>query len=386
MAGFSLVEVMVAMVIGMIATIVVMQVFFGSEARGRTAGGNADAQSNGVMAFYQMQSHIQKAGYGLDSLGLFNCLATWTPASGAAIDKSVYLAPVSVNPQGKKGAVTSLLLPAGDPNTDTLLVIYGNSNGQPQGNKIIDSAGLSYTVQLPGSFAVNDRVILVKDTGPDNCGGAAYTIDRVTGVDATSITLATGGTGVAIFNLGKGPNGANAAISNSNPANGPTVLAYAVRNGSLTVCDFTVHDCSLDANKNSNAVWAPIASHIVSMRAAYWKDTSAAWDGTASASNQTHPADACSWVKVKAVSLVLVVQNPERDAAVVTRTTKNGVSAAEANAPVWDHDGVAPLVSNTGALGPDAQADEDWKHYRYKTFQSLIPLRNVAWMGRPVGC
>ena len=51
MAGFSLVEILVAMVIGLIATLVVMQVFFGSGARGRSAAGNADSQSKGVMTF-----------------------------------------------------------------------------------------------------------------------------------------------------------------------------------------------------------------------------------------------------------------------------------------------------------------------------------------------
>jgi type IV pilus assembly protein PilW len=386
MAGFSLVEILVAMVIGLIATLVVMQVFFGSEARGRTAAGNADSQSNGVMTFYQMQSHIQKAGYGLDSIGLYNCLVSWTPASGAPVDKAITLAPVSVNPVGTKAGVKSLLLPAGDANTDTLLVVYGNGNGQPQGNPIIDTAALVYTMQMPGSFAVGDRVILALDTAPGTCGATVLNIDRVAAVDATTVTLVTGGAGVAMFNLGKGPNGVNVTPTSANPSNGPSILAYAVRNGNLTVCDFTVHDCSLDANKTLTTVWVPIASNIVGMRATYWNDTSVAWDGSSSTSNQTQPATACLWAKVKAVSLVLVARNTERDKDVVTTTTLNGVSAADANKPVWDQDGVAPLVANTGALGPDAVADEEWKHYRYKTFQALIPLRNVNWMGRPTGC
>lgn len=385
-AGFSLVEILVAMVIGLIATLVVMQVFFGSEARGRTASGNADAQSNGVMTFYQLQSHIQKAGYGLDSIGLYNCLVSWTPAAGTAIDKSITLAPVTINPVGTKAGVKSLLLPAGDANTDTLLVVYGNGNGQPQGNPIIDSAALVYTMQMPGSFAVGDRVILALGTAPETCGATVLNIDRVAAVNATTVTLVAGGPGVAMFNLGKGPNGVNVTPSSTNPSNGPTILAYAVRNGNLTACDFTVHDCSLAANANLTTVWVPIANNIVSMRATYWNDTSVAWDGSSSASNQTQPTTACLWAKVKAVSLVMVARNAERNKNLVTTTTLDGVSAADANMPVWDQDAVAPLVASTGALGPNTAVDEEWKYYRYKTFQALIPLRNVNWMGRPTGC
>lgn len=393
MAGFGLVEIMVAMVIGMIAILVVMQVFFGAEARGRTAGGNADAQSIGAITFTQLQSQIKRAGYGVDAIGLFGCQLSWTLPGGAAISKSITIAPVGINPITVSGGVASSLLPAGDANTDTLLVFYGSGNGQPQGNVVTSIAGQTYTVQMPGSFAKGDRVILANGTIPDNCG-ATRTLDRVTDVTALAVQVLTGQTGglnPALFNLGRGPDGPNAAISSSNPSNGPIIFAYAVRNGNLTVCDFTVSDCSLAANAGSSAVWVPIASNVVGMRATYWRDTSTNWNGSTSAIDQTTPDPAqpnfaCNWGRIKAISLVLVVQNPERDKEIVTTTTKNGVTAANANRPTWDQDAIAPLVASTGALGPDSAADEEWKHYRYKTFQTLIPLRNVAWMGKPTGC
>lgn len=395
--GFGLVEIMVAMVIGMIAMVVVMQVFFESESKNRNAAGTADAQSAGVLAFYQLQSHIKKAGYGLDSIGLFNCQTSWTvpkptpsATAAAAIDKAVYLAPVSINPVGIKGGVTSTLIPAGDANTDTLLVFYGTSNGQPQGNVISSVSGSTYTVQQQTMFAIGDRVLVGAGTSPDACGSTAYSIDYVTAVGASAPTVAVSGTAVAgnaLFNLGRGPSGASAAITTSNPSNGPTILAFAVRSGSLTVCDFTVNDCSLAANASSTSVWVPIAANVPVMRAVYWSDASTAWNGSTSSNSQTQPTNACGWARVRAVSLVLVIRNSERNKTMVTTTYPNNVaSAADANAPTWDQVSVAPLVSTSGALGPDTAADEEWKYYRYKTFQSLIPLRNVTWMGQPTGC
>jgi type IV pilus assembly protein PilW len=168
------------------------------------------------------------------------------------------------------------------------------------------------------------------------------------------------------------------------PTNGPTVLVYAVRKGSLTVCDFTIDDCSKDGNKGLVSVWVPVASNIVSMRAVYWRDNSATWNGSTPVDTTTQPTSACDWARVKAINMVLVARSDERDKSVVTTTAKNGVTA---NAPSWSKVALAPLVAGSGTLGPDSAADEDWKHYRYKTFQAFIPLRNITWMGSPpTGC
>lgn len=384
--GFGLVEVMVALVIGMLGTIVMLQLFAEHEARNRNASSAADAQSNGVITFYQLQSQIMKAGYGLNTAGIFNCRLTWSVANGNAISKVVLSAPVSINPTSSNGGVSSSVIPAGDANTDTLLVMFGNGNGQPQGNKIISSAAPVYTVQMPGSFAIGDRVISAPDTAPDGCGATDLLIDRITNTDANTVTAATGANGVVLYNLGPGPNGANIVHTAAVPNNGPTILAYAVRNGNLTVCDFTVNDCSLAANATSSAVWVPLTSNIVSLRAVYWKDTSLTWNGASSTSNQTQPTTACDWARAKGIHLAMVARSEERDKEIVTTTARNVAQAADANAPTWPQNAAAPLVGATGTLGPDTAVDEDWKHYRYKTLQALIPIRNVTWMGAPTGC
>ena len=47
------------------------------------------------------------------------------------------------------------------------------------------------------------------------------------------------------------------------------MLAYAVRNGNLTLCDYMVNDCSIAANTGNTAIWVPIANNIVSLKAQY---------------------------------------------------------------------------------------------------------------------
>ena len=379
--GFSLIEIMVALIIGMLATVIVLQIFSDSEARNRTASGSADSQSNGVITFNQIQSQIQRAGYGLNSVGLLNCQLNWKISGGNALTKNVVIAPVSINP---KTAANTALLPAGDANTDTLLIMYGNGNSQPEGSAISQEATApaapSYGINAT-TYAIGDRVIPAPSTSPDNCP-AVLQMDRITAVaaDFTSVTATLANSGVALFNMGHGPDGNPVASSNTN---GPTIIAYAIRSGELTACDFSLNDCSIDANAGNRSIWVPIATGVVSLHAVYVSDSTwtnvytSVYPAVGRATIAPQPLVACDWAKIKAINLVMVARSDERDKAVITTAT---------NQPTWSQVAVAPLIAASGALGPGTAADEEWRHYRYKTFQSVIPIRNLAWMGQPTSC
>ena len=399
MSGFSLVEVLIALVIGMLATIVVLQLFTDSENRNRTSSGSADAQSNGLMTLYQMQSNIQRAGYGINSTSLLNCNATWKINAIDDISIPVTLAPVVINP---KDAAGKLKIPAGDDNTDVLVVMFGNGNSQPEGNGIDATAGTIYTVKNPSMFAVGDRVLAAPSATPDACVGSNLIMDRITATAALTVTSANAGIVAAapiLYNLGPGPNGPNATPSAAMPTNGPTVLVYAVRKGSLTVCDFTIDDCSKDSNKGLVSAWVPVASNIVSMRALYWRDNSAAWNGATPADiviDQAQPASACDWARVKAINLMLVARSDEREktridppnSGEVTRLASEVAAGNTAPAPTWSIAALNAATAATIVLGSDTGTNaREWRYYRYKPFQAFIPLRNITWMGSPpTGC
>ncbi len=361
--GFSLVEIMVGLAIGMLAVIVILQVFALSEGRKRTTTSGGDAQSNGALMVYQLQRDIGQAGYGFAAPSMFNCNLTWPVASGATIATAVPLAPVTINP-------ATTIIPAGDPNTDRLLIVFGNGNGQPQGNTITAQASAVYTVQMPSSFTpgavgVGDKVI-AGPTPPATCGNLI--VDRITAVAANTVTAAVGSVGTILYNLGPSP----------------TVRAYAVRGGNLTVCDYMVNDCGLDTNKGNPAIWVQIAGNIVSLKAQYARDTTAAMDAIPDVFDQTTPTTGCDWARTPAVRLAIVARSNQFEKGLVTTTALNVNSPV--NAPTWDGNAGAPIVAATGILGPDTAVDEPWKHYRYKVSQTLVPIRNVTWLGVPTGC
>ena len=332
-AGFSLVEIMVGIAIGMFAIIVMLQTFSLFEGRKRTTTSGSDAMSEGVMALYALQRDIRQAGYGVSALDILGCPVT---ISGVSID----LAPVTINPP------TAIVPRTGiDANTDTLLVIYGNSEGQPQGRSdrsALPAAEANYHVQ-PGSPCTL--------FSPPN----------------KEPPLPTFGT---LYDLGTNPR----------------VLAYAVRSGNLTMCDYLARDCSDAAN------YAPIANNIVSLRAQYGHDYTTpnplpagstpgvpdpqtgiipayrvdSYDQTQAQDLPLGATAACKWARTGAVRLALVARSTLFEKDVVTTVV-----------PVWDGSDGAPI---------DLSASDDWGYYRYKVFQTVVPLRNVTWMGVQEGC
>ncbi len=117
--GFTLIEVMIALLIGLIGIVVIMQTFAVSEGFKRAATSGTDAQINGGTAMYMLQRELRMAGYGMNSLVTQGCpsVRVWDNNAGVGID--MHLVPFEINPAG---------IPAGDANTDTLLIAYGTSS------------------------------------------------------------------------------------------------------------------------------------------------------------------------------------------------------------------------------------------------------------------
>src|SRR5215467_1173883 len=70
-SGFSLVELLVAVAIGLIGIIIMLQVFENAEGVRRTTVSGGDAQQNGALALYAMERDIRNSGSGFSDMGLF---------------------------------------------------------------------------------------------------------------------------------------------------------------------------------------------------------------------------------------------------------------------------------------------------------------------------
>lgn len=336
--GFSLPEIMVGMIIGMLGIIIIMQVTSVFESQKRTTTSGDDAQNSGAIALYSMQRDLSQAGYGFSSANLVGREFRTPYITFAA------LTPVVVNP-----AQLNLVR---DAETDTFIVIYGNSNSTTEGAIITNSNPTPYTITggagasdgsnaaVGGhSFLSGDWVTV--DDGAASAGSsvtATHYLYAASGVDVGAVPVTIPGAitqayvapPVGLQDTAAGP---HPVLYNFGPS--PSILAYAVRNGSLSVCNYLIQDCA-----SNTATWLQLTGGIVSMRVQ------------------------CSGAA--ALRVALVARSTQINPAAVTTTT-----------PIWNPNGASAAVAATPATSWGA----DWNQYRYKTFETIVPIRNAIWTG-----
>jgi len=336
-AGFSLVEILVGLVIGLLAALVIMQVFAVFEGQKRSTTGSADAQTNGSIALYTIGHELQMAGYALLPVtdSPLECQALTFGATGITD-----ISPVTITDGG-----------AGAGASDSISIRYGNSASGGVPSQITG-------VGLPGA---ND-----------------VTVDNNLGCQVGDITLVT--------------NGNNCALSSATALSGTTIVTLADTTGAIvnanfaclgawTVAVFRVnpnYDPTDPANSQAylerNAT--PSVADIVNIQAQYgisaspgsnlvtqWVDASGAWAAPSVANRN----------RIKALHVAVVARNglQEKDPVTVACTTNKGTAN---NGPcAWDDTNVdaAPKI--------DLSNDPNWQQYRYRVFETIIPLRNVIW-------
>lgn len=295
-----------------------------------------------------LQREISLSGFGFAATNLLGCNLTLpSPASA-----NVPLRPVTINPDVS-------LVKAGDTNTDTVLLFFGEGNGQPQGDVVKNVSSGDYSLEQTVVYNKNDWVIIYPKAAyadPTAACTANLALGRVTAVDSTGtiVTLNTAvGDAQYLYNLGQTPK----------------LRAYSVRSGNLAVCD--MYDTSTNTfarTCSTDGDWTPAASNIVALRAQYGRDTTAPlMDGIVDTFDQSTAGTACAAARSPSVRLALVARN--------SQVSKDDMTAT---APTWSGtSGAAIDLTGTGS---------NWKKYRYRVFESVVPVRNLTWMGVQPGC
>jgi type IV pilus assembly protein PilW len=129
---------------------------------------------------------------------------------------------------------------------------------------------------------------------------------------------------------------------------------YFVQGGQLMMQDLSLPVGAAPLNP------VPIADGIVAIRTRYGRDTNS--DGYIDLYDVTAPAEARELV---AVQVAVVARGAQLEKAAVSPATL----------PLWP----AGTVANGGAVALDATA----QRYRYRVYQTTVPLRNVIWTNDP---
>lgn len=363
--GFSLVEVMVALVIGLLAMIVVLQVFWLSEGSKRTSTSGGDSQQSGALALYQIQRDLLQAGYGMNSMPMLGCTLRGYDAGPPVRDPippSVFV-PVFIA-QGAGNA------------SDTLTISYGNDDIQTTPATLTQAnngTNVNYQVTTKLGFDLMDLIVVTEAGNPD-CTLAqvnnippptSSVIIHNTGVNNPRYNKASGigisyNVGALVYNLGQLP------VSDIYTVVAPSAASPS---GVLTI-----------QNSISDAVAAPLADGIINLQAEYGADDGVN-DGTVSRASYVandgivdhwttvNPTTPAGWGQIIAVRVVVVARSSLREK--INRTT--GACDATANMPSWSGSATSPITLSDDSDGTS------WRCYRYKTYEATVPLRNMIW-------
>jgi len=398
--GFSMVELMVAMLIGLIGMIIIFQVFEVSEGIKRTTTSGGDAQQNGAIALYLMEHDLRNAGMGFNDSGYAGCRILAFDSARATSNFSLMLVPALICAPGSTapgGACPGTGAPGTSP--DQVSVFYGSQARIANSNVLSGpyaSGDPGVTLNNTYAYKPGDvMVVMQPPTGTSNCslmeatGVASLTANVAP--SGVSYLLNTGTQVLARLNRGGGLGVAYGGVGTANvarvfnvgnlhdPANGsavPIYNTYAIdASRALTVSSAFVIDPT-----TSIPLVSAVADNIVHMRALYGLDDGVN-DGSVPFNTAAGVAgDGLADRFVSATTFNALVPLPWRSliavrVAIVARSAlaekpSTGLGTACDTSPT-------PPTWSGGAF--DLSADPNWQCYRYRVFETTVPLRNWIW-------
>lgn len=355
-AGFTLIELMVGVLIGLLASLAVTHVLVNSEGQKRATTSGSDAQVNGALALSTLQRAMQPAGYGFAAIpALVGCALDATWGGGAIAGFPTVLAPVTITDGATGGPDSIRILASGKASYSIPLRVVapgytaGNAffpvssvRGIAQGDLVIAAKSITAPPSVPCEMfqvTANPGSVPQVDRG-DNAWNAA-------GAPAESY-----GDGSGLINMGA-----------------PLDVTYSISNNGLVARALNI---ASDASSTpSYPAATELFPNIVQMQALYGKDTDG--DGNVDTWDNVTPVGNAQWLRVIAVRIAVVSRSAQYEKEEVTF---NNIS--------WDV-GNAGAVAGSAACGTSkclsVKIDNlaDWKHYRYKLFDTVVPLRNLLW-------
>lgn len=346
--GFSLIELMVGMAIGLLAVIIVVQVMSVFDAQRRTTTGSADAQTNGGIALFSIARELKMGGYPLLPIAdsALECSTLNLNAGAATIGG---ITPVTI---------TNGVAAAGLNASDSITIRYGTS--QMGGVATQTKLATGTTVTVNNSLGCKrDDITVISNGATCNLSKVASDWD----LSPTSIKVADA--------AGGNVNGANFACLGA-----WTEVTYAVNQATG----------NLERSVVVNGAAVPPSSKvvgIVNLQAQY------GISATASSNQVTEWVDAsgATWAaptianrnRIKAVRIAAVARNERREGQDVTAACSSLTATAPTGLCAWP-----ATVTFDGTVWPApsvdlSPGDADWAKYRYRVYETIIPLRNVIW-------
>jgi type IV pilus assembly protein PilW len=363
-AGFTIIELMIGLLVGLFVTLGVTYVLMNMEGQKRTVTSGSDAQLTGALALATLTRTLQPAGYGFNQVpGVMGCALVNKYGGAGFTGLPERLVPVEIE-DGKDGAPDTIRVFASGKESYAMPLRLKETYSPtvPIAQEQFVPLALAGVQPKDSTYAGDLMVAAIDALQPCE-------VFRVSGVAAGVISRQDDGAwnapGFPTQNYASG----NYLINLGQPFDATLAVSP---DGALTLKTLTFSSTGVPSYTSA----LPVHRDIVNLQAMYGKDTTSPPDGAIDEWTTEKPATNAQWQQVVALRV-----------AVVARSTQFEREEVTAEAPQWDVGkeikviGAQPCKANSGSecLPLDVSALDQWKHYRYKVFDSIIPLRNMVW-------
>ncbi|WP_374518284.1 PilW family protein [Undibacterium squillarum] len=338
--GFSLIELMIGLAIGLAVVLISTSLYVSFIQSRERNSGVTNAQTSGNISLYLIQRRVANAAFGLPLQNKNNPAMRCAVGTGLDHDNNPATDPIDYFPvsiiDGANGA------------SDTLIVHQGDSDTGGIPARINSMA--ANTLTLNSNFGCkNGDVVMISN-------GSACSMTKVTNVPA-------------------GNNTDIVTAAATNAAIGASVACMG---------NFTEFRFATTALQKLTENQREIASDVVSLQAQYglandvnsnqitsWVNASGNdWSYTA-----TTPTLA-NRNRIRAIRVALIVRSgqAEREEIPEVVSCSSLTAAKPSGICAW-----AGTAADPSPLMNLALQDPDWRRYRYRVFETIIPLRNVIW-------
>jgi type IV pilus assembly protein PilW len=359
-AGLSLVEMMVGMVVGLLATLVIMQAFTAFEGQRRATTGTADAQTNGSLALMNIQRDLQTAGFGLSfpmadtENNLFQC----DPL------------PPPYDPDNDPGT---------DNNIESIFPIE-IQNGAGDGSDILISRTSikptgAVALRIKGAVASVDEVPVPRNIGCKE--GDIVLLSMNASCALTRVVESDEDLKDDPFFIGLDDTGLEAGTPPLDFQARLTCMGKWLPEDERELVEsrYEVVDNQLLRNGT------PLIDEIVMLQAQYgitatvdsnqvtqWVDPVDQWSAANLALNRDNRN------RIRAVRVAVVARNGKREQEIVTKECETFQGVVNNGPCAWDDEGydASPMIDLS-------TVDADWAYYRFRSFDTIVPLRNMLW-------
>lgn len=372
--GFSVVELMVSVAVGMLAVMFATRLLATSETEKAAALGSSDSMQNGMLALFSLNYDASQAGWGINDTLVNGCNTLLKDTEGFAM-LAVKRGGVDTTP------LAPVIIVNGGERSDTISLNAGGSQSGIGNVTLADTyAGggeIRVTSNNPFGFNKGDVIVVVPEPAGGDCS-----IAQLSDVDKDILRIASGrynsGAGLlgGVYNQGN-----KARVFNLGPADKFALHTWSVDGGVLR----------LRASNMAGSSETPkaVVDNVVAIKAQYGVDLRPGFDPVFGSQVSAWSADmddfdgsgvvgdAGDFQRVTALRLAVVARSevPDKptgaDGSCDTTTAKLAVFSSESPAGVQ---------ANPVTVALDIPGDPiHWTCYRYRAFETVVQIRNNAW-------